>query len=87
LEILRFSEGEVNNSPLIRIHFAEDKCGSARAYSVCSKLGHRAELGFPGCTKAFDIANKPLALCQLASKGLVQEMLQCLQELAALSLQ
>jgi hypothetical protein len=71
LEILRFSEGEVNDSPLIGIHFAEDKWRTARAYSVCSELGHRAEFGLPSCTKAFDIANKPLALGQLASKGLV----------------
>jgi hypothetical protein len=71
LEILRLSEGEVNDSPLIRVHFAEDKWGSTRAYSIRSELGHRAEFGLSSCTKAFDIANKPLALGQFSSKGLV----------------
>jgi hypothetical protein len=71
LKILRLSEGEVDDSPLIRVHFAEDKRRSGRAYPVGSELGHGPEFRLASRAEAFYITHQPLTLSQLAPKGLV----------------
>jgi hypothetical protein len=77
----------VNNSPLIRVHLAEDKWRPARADTIRCVVSHRAKFRFARRTKAFNVANESLTLREHPSKCLGNEVLQGLQELSALCLQ
>jgi hypothetical protein len=86
MEIPAFSKCEVYDSALIRAHWTKHEGNAGGSYTLCCVLGHGAELCFTGCAKAVHIAYKPLTRGKPSSKRLVDQVLQCVKQLAAFSL-
>jgi hypothetical protein len=76
----------VNNSPLTGVHFAKHKSGTTAANPICCQISHRAQLGFAGRAKPFNVTDKVLAIRKSPSERLVDQMLDGLQEFPAFSL-
>ena len=77
----------MNYSPLVGIHFTEDKRRTRGANALCREVCHRAQFRFASRAKPFNVTDQALALGKLSSESLGNEVLHCLQEFAAFGLQ
>jgi len=77
----------MNNSSFASVHFPEDKGNAARANTFGRQISHLTQLCFASGAEPFDVTNQPLTFGELPSKRLINQVLNSLQQFAALNLQ
>jgi hypothetical protein len=86
-EIRAISQGQVNNTSLVRAHRLKCKRHSGLSYTTRGQVSHRLELSLARGAKTVYVTNKPLARRQTSAENLVDEVLQRFEQLAGLRLQ
>src|SRR5574341_321476 len=84
MEIELLGQCEMNDASLVRVHWSKHKWRGRRPNLPGRMMGHRSQFCFPRRAIIVGVTNDPMALRQFASEGLVQDLLQRVQQLTPL---
>src|SRR4051812_37598946 len=83
MKVAFLCEEEMNDAALVGVHWSKGEGHACGANTFGGMTSHRAQFGFTGGAKIFDIANDAFAPGQLSSEGLIEQVLKRFEQLAA----
>jgi hypothetical protein len=87
LQVFAFGQGNVNHSTLLRSHRSKSKHRSGCSDLSRGVQGHCPQFELPSSAETVNVANDPLPGGKTSSKCLVDQVLQCFEQLSTFSLE